>query len=356
MNTFGKMFKFTTFGESHGPMIGCVVDGVPSKISLDEAYIQKFLDKRKPNSSRFTTTRNEADKVKIVSGVFEGMTTGTPIALLIENSDARSKDYDKIKETIRPSHADFTYFAKYGIRDYRGGGRASARETAMRVAAGAIARKILGDNIKIKAYITQIGKHKISRERFSLDAVDTNPFFCPDLGIIKTFEDYLDDVRKRGMSVGAMVEVVVDGVPVGLGNPVYGRLDADIASALMGINAAKGVEIGDGMAVAGMEHSENVDEIRCNLNKPFKAEFLSNHAGGMLGGISTGQRIIARVAFKPTPSSPCPFKSIETTGREVNVKTEGRHDPCVGIRGVPVVEAMMANVLADHYLNWKAYL
>ncbi len=356
-NTFGTLFRFTTFGESHGPAIGCVVDGVPPLIPVSEADIQVWLDKRKPGQSKYTTQRREPDAVKILSGVFEGVTTGTPIGLLIENVDARSKDYGDIAEKFRPGHADYTYWKKYGIRDYRGGGRSSARETAMRVAAGAIARKVLehglGKKIKIRGALTQIGPHAIDRKRWDWYQVGKNPFFSPDKKTAETWADYLDGVRKSGSSAGAIIEVVAEGIPVGLGAPIYGKLDADIASAMMSINAAKGVEIGDGFAAAMLSGEENADEMRAGKKKG-EVKFLSNHAGGILGGISTGQDIVARVAIKPTSSILAPRKTIDIRGRDTEISTKGRHDPCVGIRGVPVAEAMLAIVLADHLLRHKA--
>jgi chorismate synthase len=354
-NTFGTLFRFTTFGESHGPALGCVVDGTPPLIALSEADIQVWLDKRKPGTSRFTTQRQEPDAVKILSGVFEGKTTGTPIGLLIENVDARSKDYGDIAEKFRPGHADYTYWKKYGIRDYRGGGRQSARETAMRVAAGAIARLILNKklgNVAIRGALIQMGPHKINRDSWDWSEVDKNPFFCPDAKAAQAWEGHLDDVRKSGSSAGAVIEVVAEGIPVGLGAPIYGKLDADIASALMGINAAKGVEIGAGFAAAALSGEENADEMRAGQGGT--PEFLSNQAGGILGGISTGQPIVARVAIKPTSSILSPRKTIDIKGQNTEIVTKGRHDPCVGIRGVPVAEAMLAVVLADHLLRHEA--
>jgi chorismate synthase len=355
-NTFGTLFRFTTFGESHGPAIGCVVDGTPPLLPLSEADIQVWLDKRKPGTSRFTTQRREPDEVKILSGVFEGKTTGTSIGLLIENVDARSKDYGDIAEKFRPGHADYTYWKKYGIRDYRGGGRSSARETAMRVAAGAIARLILntrlGQNVRIRGALVQMGPHKIDRSRWDWAEVDNNPFFCPDAKSATAWEGYLDGVRKNGSSAGAIIEVVAEGIPVGLGAPIYGKLDADIASALMGINAAKGVEIGAGFEAAALSGEDNADEMRAGANG--QPEFLSNRAGGILGGISTGQPIVARVAIKPTSSILAPRQTIDTHGQNTEIVTKGRHDPCVGIRGVPVAEAMLAVVLADHLLRHEA--
>lgn len=350
-NRFGTLFQYHSWGESHGPAIGCVVDGVPPRIALSEADIQPFLDKRKPGQNRFTTQRQEADEVKILSGVFEGQTTGTPISLIIENTDAKSKDYSDIKDKFRPGHADYTYQAKYGIRDYRGGGRSSARETAMRVAAGAIARKII-PGIHIRAAVIQIGPHKIDRARWDWAAVDRNAFFCPDAGVIAQWEEFLDGRRKAGSSAGAIVEVVAHGVPAGLGAPVYDRLDAEIAKAMMSINAVKGVEIGAGFDSVLLGGEENADEIRMSADG--KPHFLSNNAGGILGGISTGQDITCRIAFKPTSSILTPKQTIDLHGHETEIVTKGRHDPCVGIRGVPVAEAMMACVLADHLLRHKA--
>ena len=351
-NSFGTLFSFTSWGESHGPAIGCVVDGAPPLIPLSAADIQPWLDRRKPGQSRFTTQRSESDTVEILSGVFEGKTTGTPISLLIRNEDARGKDYDAIKDKFRPGHADYTYWKKYGIRDYRGGGRQSARETAVRVAAGAIARKILGPGIVIRGALIQIGPHKIDRARWDWDATGDNPFWSPDRQAAQKWEGYLDDVRKRGSSAGAVIEIVASGVPAGLGEPLYGKLDADLASALMSINAVKGVEIGDGFTAAALSGEENADEMRMRDGKP---EFLSNHAGGILGGISSGQNIVARFAVKPTSSILTPRKTVDTAGRDTEIATKGRHDPCVGIRAVPVGEAMMAIVLADHLLRDRAY-
>ena len=349
-NTFGQLFRYTTWGESHGPAIGCVVDGCPPNIDLCESDIQPFLDKRKPGQSRHTTQRQEEDTVKILSGVFEGKTTGTPISLLIDNTDARSKDYSEIKDKYRPGHADFTYDAKYGIRDYRGGGRSSARETAMRVAAGAVARKILKE-VSICGYVTQIGPHKINRANFDQKQIDQNPFFSPDAAIVPVWEKFMDDTRKAGSSAGAIVEVLAQGVPAGWGAPVADKLDADIAKAMMGINAVKGVEIGAGFSCVEMGGEVNSDQIRIKDGKPV---FLSNHAGGILGGISTGQDIVVRMAFKPTSSILSPMKTINNKNEECEIVTKGRHDPCVGIRGTPVAEAMLAIVLADHYLRHRA--
>lgn len=350
-NSFGKIFTFTTWGESHGEALGCVVDGVPPRIALSEADIQQYLDKRKPAQSRFTTQRKESDTVKILSGVFEGQTTGTPVSLIVYNEDQKSKDYNDIKEKFRPGHADYTYWKKYGIRDYRGGGRSSARETAMRVAAGAIARKILPADIKIRGALIQVGEEKINRDNWDWNEVNNNMFWCPDKTKVARFEEYLDSVRKSGSSAGAMIEVVAQNVPAGWGEPIYDKLDSDLARAMMTINAVKGVEIGDGMAVAGMRGESNAD---CMRSKNNKVEFLSNHAGGILGGISSGQNIVVRFAVKPTSSILTPVETIDIHGNNTEITTKGRHDPCVGIRAVPVGEAMMACVLADHYLRHKA--
>jgi chorismate synthase len=356
-NTFGHLFRFTSFGESHGAAIGCVVDGCPPRIPLKQEDIQRELDRRRPGQSRFTTQRQEPDAVKIMSGVFtdersgEQVTTGTPIMLMIENVDQRSKDYSEIKDKYRPGHAGYTYDVKYGIHDYRGGGRASARETAARVAAGAIARKIV-PGLNVRGALVQMGPHKIDRSRWDWTEIGKNPFFCPDARQAKFFEEYLDGVRKAGSSCGAVIEVVAEGVPAGLGAPIYAKLDGDIASALMGINAVKGVEIGDGFATAAMSGEDNADEMRKNpnLGNDGNPLFLSNHAGGILGGISTGQTIVARFAVKPTSSILTPRKTVDRYGRDTDIVTKGRHDPCVGIRAVPIGEAMLACVLADHYL------
>ncbi|MBI1203526.1 MAG: chorismate synthase [Rhodopseudomonas sp.] len=352
-NTFGHLFRFTSFGESHGAAIGCVVDGCPPRIPITAEEIQRDLDKRRPGQSRFTTQRQEPDAVKILSGVFTDeatglqVTTGTPIMLLIENVDQRSKDYSDIKDKYRPGHAGYVYDVKYGITDYRGGGRSSARETAARVAAGALARKVV-PGMSVRAALVQIGPHKIDRSRWDWNEVDNNPFFCPDPVQAKFYEQYLDGVRKSGSSIGAVIEVVADGVPAGLGAPVYGKLDAEIAAALMSINAVKGVEIGDGFETATMSGEDNADEMQMgNANKPV---FLSNHAGGILGGISTGQQIVARFAVKPTSSILTPKRTVDRYGNNTEIMTKGRHDPCVGIRAVPIAEAMLACVLADHYL------
>jgi chorismate synthase len=351
-NSFGTLFRFTTWGESHGPAIGCVVDGVPPRLALSEPDIQVWLDKRKPGQSRFTTQRREPDAVKILSGVFEGLTTGTPIALEIENVDQRSKDYSDTKELYRPGHADITYDKKYGIRDYRGGGRASARETAMRVAAGAVARKVLGSAVSIRGALIQVGPHRIDRARWDWDEIERNPFFCPDAGMVAPWTDFLDEVRKRGSSAGAVIEIVASGVPLGLGEPIYDKLDGDIARALMTINAVKAVEIGDGMAVAALTGEDNADEMR--MDNQGQVRFLSNHAGGILGGISTGQDIVARFAVKPTSSILTPRRTVTRQGADAEITTKGRHDPCVGIRAVPVGEAMLAVVLADHLMRHRA--
>ena len=357
-NTFGHLFRVTTFGESHGVALGCVVDGCPPGLALEADEIQAELDRRKPGQSRFTTQRREPDQVKILSGVFSDdrtggrqLTTGTPIALEIENTDQRSKDYSEIRDSYRPGHADYAYDAKYGIRDYRGGGRSSARETAARVAAGAVARKVLPAGVTIRAALVQMGPHAIDRSRWDWEAVNANPFFCPDPETATFYEQYLDGIRKDGSSVGAVIEVVAEGVPPGLGAPIYGKLDADLAAAMMSINAVKGVEIGDGFASAALRGEENADEMRSgNADAP---TFLANHAGGVLGGISTGQPIICRFAVKPTSSILTPRMSVTRDNRDVDLITKGRHDPCVGIRAVPVAEAMMACVLADHYLRHR---
>ena len=354
-NTFGHLFRVTTWGESHGPAIGAIVDGCPPGIALDEADIQGYLDKRKPGQSRFTTQRQEADAVTILSGVFadasgKRVTTGTPIALEIQNTDQRSKDYGDIKDKYRPGHADFTYDAKYGIRDYRGGGRSSARETASRVAAGAVARKVI-PGVTIRGALVQIGPHHIDRTNWNWDEVANNPFFSPDKKAAEFWAGYLDKVRKAGSSIGAVIEVVAEGVPAGWGAPLYAKLDQDLASAMMSINAVKGVEIGAGMAAATLTGEENADEIRIGTDG--KAHFLSNNAGGILGGISTGQPIVCRFAVKPTSSILAPRRTIDAHGKETEISTKGRHDPCVGIRAVPVGEAMMAIVLADHFLRHR---
>jgi len=352
MNKFGNIFNFTTFGESHGEAIGCVVDGCPSLLDLNELDIQKYLDKRRPGQSKFTTQRQESDEVKILSGVFEGKTTGTPIALLIQNQDQKSQDYGDIKDKFRPSHADYTYFKKYGIRDYRGGGRSSARETAMRVGAGAIARKITEkNNIEIFGYISQIGEKKIDYNSIDFNEINNNELFCPDKKAVGEFSDYLLDIRKKGDSVGAIVEIVARNVPIGLGEPIYDKLDARLASAMMSINAVKGVEIGFGMASAELRGSQVADEM---FNENGKIKFSSNNSGGVIGGISSGQDLVVRFAVKPTSSILIPRKTVDINGNNCEIITKGRHDPCVGIRGVPVGEAMMACVLADFLLINKA--
>jgi chorismate synthase len=354
-NTFGHMFRVTTFGESHGIAIGCVVDGCPPLLPLTVEDIQHDLDRRRPGQSRFTTQRQELDAVKILSGVMAhpetGMqvTTGTPIALLIENTDQRSKDYSDIKDKFRPGHADFTYEAKYGLRDYRGGGRSSARETATRVAAGAIARKIVA-GMSVRGALVQMGPHKIDRDKWDWDEIARNPFFCPDKDKAAFFEGYLDDIRKKGSSIGAVIEVTAEGVPAGLGAPIYAKLDAELAAALMSINAVKGVEIGAGFGAAELSGEENADEMRMGNQG---VSFLSNHAGGILGGISTGQPVVARFAVKPTSSILSPRRTVDRSGTDTDITTKGRHDPCVGIRAVPVGEAMMACVLADHFLRHR---
>jgi len=350
-NTFGHTFRFTTFGESHGPAIGCVVDGTPPGIPLTESDIQVHLDKRRPGQSKYTTQRKESDTVQILSGVFDGVTTGTPIGLLIENEDTRSKDYDDNKDKFRPGHADYTYLKKYGIRDYRGGGRSSARETAMRVAAGAIARKVLGDAITIRGALVKIGDTAINRDNWDWAEVNNNPFFSPDAAAVKSFEDLLDKTRKAGSSQGAIIEIIASGVPAGLGAPVYSKLDADLASAMMGIPAVKGVEIGAGFEAAHLTGEENADEMRMQGDD---VTFLSNNAGGILGGISTGQDIAVSIAIKPTSSILSPKRTVDAEGKDTEISTKGRHDPCVGIRAVPIGEAMMACVLADHLLRHKA--
>lgn len=350
-NTFGKLFRFTTWGESHGPAIGVVIDGCPPQIPLVEDNIQVFLDKRRPGQSSVTSQRREPDTVEILSGVFEGLTTGHPISLLIRNQDARSKDYSEIKDKFRPGHADFTYAAKYGIRDYRGGGRASARETAGRVAAGAIARKVLGEDVKIRAGMVQMGPMTINRANLDWDQASKNILFCPDPEAVRPWQEALVKIRKEGDSYGGVVEVEASGVPIGLGAPHYAKLDQDIASAMMSIHASKGVEIGSGFEASSFIGSENADEISQGKDGP---EFSSNHSGGVLGGISTGQPVVARVAFKPTSSILKPKKTIDTAGKDTEIITKGRHDPCIAIRAVPVVEAMMAVTLADHLLLHKA--
>lgn len=350
-NAFGRLFRVTTWGESHGQAIGCVVDGCPPQIPLSEEDIQPWLDKRRPAQSKFTTQRKESDTVEILSGVFEGQTTGTPISLIIHNEDQRSKDYGDIKEKFRPGHADYTYWKKYGIRDYRGGGRSSARETAMRVAAGGVARKILPSEISIRAALVQMGDKHIDREQWDWAEVNDNPFFSPDKQAASEWEGYLSDIRKSGLSVGAVIEVVAEHVPAGLGAPVYSKLDADLAQAMMSINAVKGVEIGNGFGAASITGKDNADEM---FMQDGEVAFSNNHAGGILGGISSGQPIVVRFVVKPTSSILQPVKTIDKHGNETDIVTKGRHDPCVGIRAVPVAEAMMACTLADHYLLHKA--
>lgn len=353
-NSFGHLLRLTTWGESHGPEIGCVLDGCPAGIAISAEELQIWLDQRKPGQSKYTTQRQEADQVRISSGIFEDeqsgktVTTGTPISLIIENTDQRSKDYGEIKDKFRPGHADYTYHEKYGIRDYRGGGRSSARETAMRVAAGGIARKII-PNMQIRGALVQIGPHKINRNNWDWDQVAQNPFFCPDHEAVQSWAAYLDEIRKNGSSIGAVIEVVAQNVPAGLGAPIYGKLDQDLASAMMSINAVKGVEIGAGFHAAELSGEENADEIIAGADET--PEFLSNHAGGILGGISTGQDVVVRFAVKPTSSILTPRRTIDKSGASTDIRTKGRHDPCVGIRAVPVGEAMMALTLADHYLR-----
>lgn len=353
-NTFGRIFTFTTWGESHGPALGATVDGCPPNVPLDESAIQPFLDRRRPGQSKMTTQRQEADQVRILSGVFDGKTIGTPIQLMIENTDQRSRDYGEIAQAFRPGHADITYHLKYGHRDYRGGGRSSARETAARVAAGGVARAVLRElapKLRITGYMVQIGTLSIDRGRIDLEEIGRNDFFCPDASAVPDWTDYLNAIRKDQDSVGAVIEVVVQGCPPGLGAPVYGKLDTDLAAAMMSINAVKGVEIGEGMAAARLKGTENADEIRMGPQGP---EFLSNHAGGILGGISSGQDIVVRFAVKPTSSILTPRRTIDAHGREIDLITKGRHDPCVGIRAVPVAEAMAACVILDHLLLDRA--
>jgi chorismate synthase len=357
-NTFGHLFRVTTWGESHGPALGCVVDGCPPGLPLEAADIQAYLDKRRPGQSRFTTQRQEPDEVEILSGVFSDadgrqVTTGTPISLMIRNVDQRSKDYGDIVDKFRPGHADYTYWKKYGIRDYRGGGRSSARETAARVAAGAVARKVL-EGVTIRGALVQIGNIPVDRSTWDWDTVNANPFFCPDAATAVAWADYLDRVRKSGSSIGAIVEVVAEGVPAGWGTPIYAKLDQEIASAMMSINAVKGVEIGAGMSAAELTGEQNADEMR--MGRDGQPCFLSNHAGGILGGISTGQPIVCRFAVKPTSSILTPRKTIDSEGGETDIVTKGRHDPCVGIRAVPIGEAMMAIVLADQFLRHRAQI
>ncbi|MEM9549653.1 MAG: chorismate synthase [Pseudomonadota bacterium] len=350
MNSFGHLFRVTTWGESHGPALGATVDGCPPGVAVDEATLQHWLDRRKPGQNKYTTQRREPDAVRILSGVFEGQTTGTPVQLMIENTDQRSKDYSDIMDKFRPGHADITYWQKYGIRDYRGGGRSSARETAARVAAGGLARAALATlapDLSITGYMVQMGAHGIDRDRFDWDEIARNPFWTPDPRAAADWADYLDDLRRSGNSVGAIIEVTARGMPIGIGAPVYAKLDTDLAAAMMSINAVKGVEIGDGMAAAALTGADNADEITMGLNGP---EYSSNHAGGILGGISTGQDVVVRFAVKPTSSILTPRRTITKTGDPTEIVTKGRHDPCVGIRAVPVGEAMMACVLLDHIL------
>jgi chorismate synthase len=356
-NSFGKLFNVTSFGESHGSGIGCIVDGVPPQLPLSEEMIQPYLDRRRPGTSKFVTQRKEDDEVEILSGVFEGKTTGTPISLFIRNKDQRSKDYGKIANQFRPGHADYTYQMKYSHRDYRGGGRSSARETAIRVAAGAIAdmflQRVLGRDYEVRGAVVQIGPHAINRDNIDWDERHNNPFFCPNAAMAEQWEAYLDGVRKAGSSAGAILEITADGIPVGLGQPIYGKLDSELAAAMMSINAAKGVEIGGGFDLSAIDGRLASDEMRAgnNIETP---SFLSNHAGGILGGISSGQQIVVRVAIKPTSSILTPRKSIDRDNKNVDVVTKGRHDPCVGIRGVPVAEAMMSLVIADMLMQHKA--
>ncbi|MBO6885088.1 MAG: chorismate synthase [Marivita sp.] len=357
LNTFGHLFRVTTWGESHGPALGATVDGCPPGVPIDAGMIQHWLDRRKPGQNKFTTQRREPDEVKILSGVFEGQTTGTPVQLMIENTDQRSKDYSDIMEKFRPGHADITYWQKYGIRDYRGGGRSSARETAARVAAGGLAReaiKAMLPDVQITGYMTQMGPHQIDRDRFDWDEIENNPFWVPDAKAAANWAEYLDGLRKSGESVGAIIEVVARGVPAGLGAPIYGKLDTDLAAAMMSINAVKGVEIGEGMASAMLTGTQNADEIY--MGNDGKPKFSSNHAGGILGGISTGQDIVVRFAVKPTSSILSTRKTITKSGEETEIITKGRHDPCVGIRAVPVGEAMMACVILDHLLLHRGQL
>lgn len=354
INTFGRVFRVTTWGESHGPALGATVDGTPPRVPLSEEDIQPWLDRRRPGTSKYTTQRREPDQVRILSGTFEGKTTGTPIQLMIENVDQRSKDYGTIAEQFRPGHADISYHLKYGIRDYRGGGRSSARETAARVAAGGVARAalaVLVPGLTITGYMVQMGEKRIDRARFDAEEIRRNPFSCPDAVMAEEFGEYINDMRRARDSIGAVIEVVATGVPPGLGAPTYGKLDADLAAAMMSINAVKGVEIGEGMAAAALRGTENADEMRFG---PDGVDFLSNHAGGMLGGISTGQPIVCRFAVKPTSSILTPRRTIDAHGNEIELITRGRHDPCVGIRAAPIGEAMMACVLLDHFLLDRA--
>ncbi|WCR11117.1 chorismate synthase [Paracoccus stylophorae] len=354
VNTFGREFRFTTWGESHGPALGATVDGVPPGVALEEGFIQTFLDRRRPGTSKHTTQRREPDRVRILSGVFEGRTTGTPIQLMIENTDQRSKDYGEIAQAFRPGHADITYHLKYGLRDPRGGGRSSARETAARVAAGGVAQAVLAHlvpGLRITGYMVQMGGMHLDRTAFDAAAIPDNPFFLPDATAVGAWADYLDGIRKAQDSVGAAIEVLIEGCPPGLGAPVYAKLDTDLAAAMMSINAVKGVEIGEGMGAAALTGTDNADEIRMGPDGP---RFLSNHAGGILGGISTGQPILVRFAVKPTSSITTPRRTIDRQGREIELITKGRHDPCVGIRAVPVAEAMAACVVLDHLLMDRA--
>ena len=356
LNSFGHLFRVTTWGESHGPSLGATVDGCPPGVPIDEAMIQQWLDKRKPGQNKYTTQRREADQVKILSGVFEGRTTGTPVQLMIENTDQRSKDYSDIMDKFRPGHADITYWQKYGIRDYRGGGRSSARETAARVAAGGLAReaiKLLAPSLKITGFMCQMGPHKINRDLFDESQIDRNPFWTPDPQAAQDWATYLDDLRKSGSSIGAVIEVIASGVPAGLGAPIYAKLDTDLAAAMMSINAVKAVEIGDGMAAAELTGEANADEISMGPDGPV---YNSNHAGGVLGGISTGQDVVVRFAVKPTSSILTTRKTITKSGEDTEIITKGRHDPCVGIRAVPVGEAMMACVLLDHLLLHRGHV
>jgi chorismate synthase len=350
-NSFGRVFRFSTWGESHGPALGAVVDGCPPGLSLSEEDIQPWLDKRRPGTSRFTTQRQEPDRVRILSGTFEGRTTGTPISLMIENVDQRSKDYSEVALAYRPGHADYTYDAKYGFRDYRGGGRSSARETAARVAAGAVARAVIPE-VRISAYLVELGGDPIDRNACDPAQIEANPFFCPDAAAAARWEKIVDDARKNGSSVGAIVECVADGVPPGWGAPIYAKLDSELAAAMMTINAVKGVEIGDGFGAARLTGEQNADAIRPGPDG--KPHFLANHAGGILGGISSGQPVVVRVALKPTSSILTPVETIDRNGEATEIRTKGRHDPCVGIRAAPVVEAMMALVLADQKLLHRA--
>jgi len=350
-NTFGRVFRFTTWGESHGPALGAVVDGCPPGLELSEDDLQPWLDKRRPGTSRFTTQRQEPDRVRILSGTFEGRTTGTPISLMIENVDQRSKDYSEVALAYRPGHADYTYDAKYGFRDHRGGGRSSARETAARVAAGGIARLVIPE-VRIRAYLVELGGDPVDRGAFDADQIDANPFFCPDAAAAARWEAIVDGARKSGSSVGAIVECIAEGVPPGWGAPIYAKLDSELAAAMMTVNAVKGVEIGDGFGAARLTGEQNADAIRPGSDG--KPHFLANHAGGILGGISSGQPVVVRVALKPTSSILTPVETIDREGQATEIRTKGRHDPCVGIRGAPVIEAMMALVLADQKLLHRA--